>query len=237
IKLIFGVTTWVLWKRRNRLIFHSENTTVSEVCHQVKFWVHLYSSSWNALQASREAPSIARQAQLIGWRPVGEGWFSLNSNGYLYTNSNRAAAGGVIRDEDGRFTTAFAANLGTCSIMRAELRGIVVGMKLAWDKRIRKLRIQIDSKAAADMLLEPGSRNNKHANLLHQFSELISREWSISIHHIYREANFAADYLANLGQSLPLGVHVLDVPNSVLADWFRFDLVGSCTPRLIINNM
>ncbi|CAN1725506.1 Putative ribonuclease H protein At1g65750 [Linum perenne] len=100
--------------------------------------------------------------------------------------------------------------------MRAELRGIVVGMKLAWDKRIRKLRIQIDSKAAADMLLEPGSRNNKH---------------------IYREANFAADYLANLGQSLPLGVHVLDVPNSVLADWFRFDLVGSCTPRLIINNM
>ncbi|CAN1164628.1 Putative ribonuclease H protein At1g65750, partial [Linum perenne] len=202
---------------------------IGEVCHQVKFWVHLYSSSWKALQASREAPGIARQAQLIGWRPVGGGWFSLNSNGSLYTNSNRAAAGGVIRDEDGRFTTAFAANLGTCSIIRAELRGIVEGMKLAWSKGIRKLRIETDSKAAGD-------RHNKHASLLHQFSELRSRDWQVSVHHIFREANFAADYLANLGQSLQLGVHVLDSPDSVLADWLRFDLVGSCTTRLI-NNM
>ncbi|CAN1139915.1 Putative ribonuclease H protein At1g65750 [Linum perenne] len=236
-KLIFGVTAWVLWKRRNRLIFHSENITVSEVCHQVKFWVHLYSSSWKTLQASQEAPSIAQQAQLIGWWPAGEGWFSLNSDGSAGSNSNRAAAGGVICDEDGRLISAFAANLGTCSIMRAELRGIVEGMKLAWDKGIRKLRIQTNSKASADMLSDLGSRNNKHTNLLNQFSELLSREWLLSIHHIYREANFAADYLANLGQSLQLGVHVLDSPKSALADWLRFDLVGGCMSRLIINNM
>ncbi|CAN1164631.1 Putative ribonuclease H protein At1g65750 [Linum perenne] len=67
-------------------------------------------------------------------------------------------------------------------------------------------------------------------------SELRSRDWQVSVHHIFREANFAADYLANLGQSLQLGVHVLDSPDSVLADWLRFDLVGSCTTRLI-NNM
>ncbi|CAN1174668.1 Putative ribonuclease H protein At1g65750, partial [Linum perenne] len=72
---------------------------------------------------------------------------------------------------------------------------------------------------------------------LHQFSELYSREWCVSVQHIYREANFAADYLANLGQSLQLGVHVLDYPDPVLADWLRFDLFGSCTSRLIINNM
>ncbi|CAN1163240.1 hypothetical protein LINPERPRIM_LOCUS32553 [Linum perenne] len=59
------------------------------------------------------------------------------------------------------------------------------------------------------MLSVPGSNSNKHASLLQQFSELSSREWRIYVHHIYREANFAADYLANLGQSLPLGVHVL----------------------------
>ncbi|CAN1164507.1 hypothetical protein LINPERPRIM_LOCUS33222, partial [Linum perenne] len=42
-------------------------------------------------------------------------------------------------------------------------------------------------------------RHNKHASLLHQFSELRSRDWQVSVHHIFREANFAADYLANLG--------------------------------------
>ncbi|CAN1796016.1 hypothetical protein LINPERHAP1_LOCUS20796 [Linum perenne] len=70
---------------------------------QVKFWVHLYSSSWKTLQASRETSGIARQAHLIGWRPAGEGWFSLNSDGSLYTTNNAAAAGGVIRDGNGRF--------------------------------------------------------------------------------------------------------------------------------------
>ncbi|CAN1174311.1 hypothetical protein LINPERPRIM_LOCUS9819, partial [Linum perenne] len=44
--------------------------------------------------------------------------------------------------------------------------------------------------------------------------------WEVSIHHIYREANSAADYLANLGHSLYFGTHVLDAPDrlpSVLA--------------------
>ncbi|CAN1331261.1 hypothetical protein LINPERPRIM_LOCUS35256 [Linum perenne] len=36
--------------------------------------------------------------------------------------------------------------------MRVELRGIVEGMKLAWNKGIKKLRIQSDSKAAVEML-------------------------------------------------------------------------------------
>ncbi|CAN1829274.1 hypothetical protein LINPERHAP1_LOCUS32438 [Linum perenne] len=49
------------------------------------------------------------------------------------------------------------------------------------------------------------------------------RDWEVKIHHIYREANYAADYMANLGQSLDFGVHV------------RYDLIGVCEPRAIFN--
>ncbi|CAN1255864.1 hypothetical protein LINPERPRIM_LOCUS9115, partial [Linum perenne] len=56
--------------------------------------------------------------------------------------------------------------------MRAELRGIIERMKLVWDKGIRKLLIQTDSKVAADMLSGVESRNNQHANLIEQASEL-----------------------------------------------------------------
>ncbi|CAN1162580.1 Putative ribonuclease H protein At1g65750 [Linum perenne] len=92
----------------------------------------------------------------------------------MYTNLNRGVAGGVIRDGNGRFIAAFATNLGTCSIMRAELRSIVEGMKLAWDKSIRRLLIETDSKAAVDMLSSLESSNNQHVILLEQFSELSS---------------------------------------------------------------
>ncbi|CAN1847923.1 Putative ribonuclease H protein At1g65750 [Linum perenne] len=87
--------------------------------------------SWKAGQVGREAPVLARQTHLIGWRPADEGWCSLNSDGSLYSSNNRAAAGGLIRDHEGRLLAAFAANLGSCSIMRAELRGIIEGMRLA----------------------------------------------------------------------------------------------------------
>ncbi|CAN1134502.1 Putative ribonuclease H protein At1g65750 [Linum perenne] len=70
-----------------------------------------------------------------------------------------------------------------------------------------------------------------------QFSELSSRAWQVSIHHIYREANCAADHLANFGHSLDLGCHFFNYPDVSLQYWLRFDLVGSCTSRLIRNTM
>ncbi|CAN1184761.1 Putative ribonuclease H protein At1g65750 [Linum perenne] len=96
--------------------------------------------------------------------------------------------------------------------MRSELRAIIEGVKLSWSKSIRRLQIQTDSKAAVALLSKSMVGNNQYASLIEQFSELCSRDWSVSIHHIYREANCAADHLANLGYSLDLGIHVFDSP-------------------------
>ncbi|CAN1172287.1 Putative ribonuclease H protein At1g65750, partial [Linum perenne] len=158
-----------------------------------------------------------------------------NSNGSLYKNPASSTVGGIIRDDSGNFIAAFSTNLGICSIMRSELRAIVEGMKLAWNKGIRRLRIQTDSKDAVTILSKPYSVNNQHASLIAQLSELSSSDWQVSIHHIYRKANYAADHLANLGHSLDLGVHLFDFPDVSLQYWLRFDLFGSCTPRLISN--
>ncbi|CAN1169951.1 hypothetical protein LINPERPRIM_LOCUS90 [Linum perenne] len=75
----------------------------------------------------------------------------------------------MIRDENGRFVTTFAVNLGLCSIMRDDLRGIIEWMKLAWNTCIWKLRIHSDSKVAVDMLTDLRNRNNQHASLIEQF--------------------------------------------------------------------
>ncbi|CAN1133467.1 hypothetical protein LINPERPRIM_LOCUS16666, partial [Linum perenne] len=34
-----------------------------------------------------------------------------------------------------------------------------------------------------------------------------SRDWEVTIQHIYRKANNAADYLANLGHEFDIGTH------------------------------
>ncbi|CAN0826658.1 Putative ribonuclease H protein At1g65750 [Linum grandiflorum] len=113
---------------------------------------------------------------MIGWRPGDEGWFTLSTDGSLWSSQRNAAAGGVIRDDRGSLVKAFTMNLGCCSITRAEMRGIV---------------------------------------------------------HIYREANYAADYLANLGHSFIFGFHIVNLPNGGLSHWLCYDVIGVSLPRSV----
>ncbi|CAN1154631.1 Putative ribonuclease H protein At1g65750 [Linum perenne] len=121
--------------------------------------------------------------------------------------------------------------------MRAELRGISDGMHLAWEKGVRKLMIQTDLRAAVAIMTNESDRAHRHATLVEQFCSLKNREWDVLIHHVYREANFAADYLANIGHDLDLGTHVFLYPDTKLLYWLRYDLMGVYTSRLINNTL
>ncbi|CAN1120226.1 hypothetical protein LINPERHAP2_LOCUS89 [Linum perenne] len=77
----------------------------------------------------------------------------------------------------------FTTNLDSCSIMRAELRAIVEGMRLAWDKEVSKLGIQTDSKAAISLPSDPTTQNNQHEGLILQFHRICQLNWEVEIEH------------------------------------------------------
>ncbi|CAN0906439.1 Putative ribonuclease H protein At1g65750 [Linum grandiflorum] len=174
---------------------------------------------------------------MIGWRPGDEGWFTLSTDGSLRSSQRNAAAGGVIRDDRGSLVKAFTMNLGCCSIARAEMRGIVEGLKLAWSLGIRRIRVQSDSAAAIAILSNGSSLDHQYAILVMQYQELC--QWEVTLHHIYREANCAADYLANLGHSFMFGFHIVNLPNGGLSHWLCYDVIGVSLPRSvsILNNI
>ncbi|CAN1752411.1 Putative ribonuclease H protein At1g65750, partial [Linum perenne] len=229
----FGIIAWNLWGARNKLIFEESNRSSIEVSDQCKFWINLVLSSWKSNQLGREAPGKARQTQLIAWRPGDEGWSTLNTDGSRLTHSGSTAIGGLIRDDGGRFIRAFTANIGDCSITRAELSAIVQGLRMAWSMGIRRIIVQSDSQTGIS-LLHREDTDHQHASLISEFLELKARGWDIRIDHVYREANFGADYLANLGHSCKFGLHFLFHPNPVLAQWLRYDLVGGALPRAVL---
>ncbi|CAN1334386.1 Putative ribonuclease H protein At1g65750, partial [Linum perenne] len=170
-----------------------------------KFWTNLVLSSWKTNQLGREAPGLARQTQLIVWRPGEEGWSTLNTDGLRISHTGETSIGGLIRDEKGGYVCAFCANIGNCSITRAELKAIVEGLKLAWSQGIRRVVIQTDLRAAVSILQQEDGNTSQHAALVTEFRELRSREWVLSLSHVYREANCVADFLANLGHSYSVG--------------------------------
>ncbi|CAN1249087.1 Putative ribonuclease H protein At1g65750 [Linum perenne] len=124
--------------------------------------------------------SCANTLKQISWEPAPPEWVTLNSDGSVLSESGQAAAGGLIRNSQGRCLAAFSMNLGKCSITRAELRGAVSGLQ---------------------------------------------------------ESNHAADYLANVGHSCPLGFHVLEQLDPNFCYWLRYDQLGVSEERLILNEV
>ncbi|CAN1168973.1 Pathogenesis-related thaumatin-like protein 3.5 [Linum perenne] len=86
----------------------------------------------------------------------------------------------------------------------------------------------MDSTAAVAILLnselEP---SHQYALEALEFKDWLQRDWTVTIKHIYREANHAADYLANLGHNTTRGTHLVDVSNCNLAYFIRYDFANA----------
>ncbi|CAI0467081.1 unnamed protein product [Linum tenue] len=171
---------------------------------------------------------------MISWDRPPTGWVCLNTDGSVVLAQKSTAAGGVLRGCDGRFIKAFAANLGGGSITHAELGGIVHGLRMAWEEGSRKVILQTDSTTAIN-LLKDADCHNPHYTLIAAIRELLARDWEIELVHVFREGNYVADYLASIGHSLPIGVHLIDIPSPTLRHWLYFDTIGVQTQRIIRN--
>ncbi|CAN0928203.1 hypothetical protein LINGRAHAP2_LOCUS36333 [Linum grandiflorum] len=84
---------------------------------------------------------------------------------------------------------------------------------------------------AISLFQAEGPCDHQHATLVMKFRQLLLHNWSVQLLHVYREANHAADFLANLGHSLALRSHEIFFPNSDLSRWLLFDSIGGGVTR------
>ncbi|CAN1790227.1 Putative ribonuclease H protein At1g65750 [Linum perenne] len=170
----------------------------------------------------------------ISWEAAPDPKATLNTDGLVQSNTGESAAGGVIRDSNCRVIDVFAANLGVCSISRAEMTAIIIGMERARSAGIWDLEIQTDSTCAIHLLTEEGNRDHQHAAVVRKYRHLVERNWRVNVKHIYREANHLADALANKGHTLELGTHSMERTDRSVIYWETYDSVGGAEPRRIV---
>lgn len=91
----------------------------------------------------------------------------------------------------------FALNIGICSAALAELWGEYYELFIAWDRGIRRVEVEVDSESVVGFLKTWIQDSNPLSFLVRLCYGFISRDWTVKISHIYREANHLADGLAN----------------------------------------
>ncbi|CAN1297159.1 Putative ribonuclease H protein At1g65750 [Linum perenne] len=152
-----------------------------------------YSMDLGACSITRAEMHAAIEGLQRVW-DVGHRRVTLNSDGSVDYKVGKAAAGGLLRDSEGRCLLAYSMNLGACSITRAEMRGAIEGLQRVWNAGHRRVILKLDSRAAIALLTNGGETMNQHAMETLRFQELQDRDWTLMIQHAYREGDRAADF-------------------------------------------
>jgi len=227
---VFSMAVWWAWKWRCGNVF-GENRKCRDRTQFVKeISRDVYQAHCLANGGQIKRVRVERQ---IAWSRPDEGWFKLNTDGASRGNPGLATAGGVIRDAAGNWVQGFAFNIGVCTAPLAELWGVYYGLYYAWEKKITRLKLEVDSEMVAGFLKTGICDTHPLSFLARLCYGFLSKDWLVQVSHVYREANHLADGLANYAFSCPLGLHLLDSCPDCISSFLDEDSRGISFPRRI----
>lgn len=85
-----------------------------------------------------------------------------------------AAAGGLIRDQKGRWIVGFNRYLGNCTVTEVELWDILDRLTLILDRRFERILIQTDSLETANAIQE-GAFRISNSTLLKRIHQILTK--------------------------------------------------------------
>ncbi|CAL1366122.1 unnamed protein product [Linum trigynum] len=229
----FGITCWMIWKQRNEEIMDWKTYSEAGLISKIMSWIQVYKQARINEEKSIVAPRNQHIQTSVAWKPPREGWIQIQTDGSVLQNSGKAAAGGLLRDHLGRCLDAFTCNLGSCTITTAELRGAEIGLQRAWERGFRKVELNLDSSTAITIMKNIDDTDHRHGLIATRIGKLLNLNWEVILSHVYREGNFAADFLASKGHLAPFGTHFFDVYDPNLCKWLLYDSMAISMDRSI----
>ncbi|CAN1179696.1 Putative ribonuclease H protein At1g65750 [Linum perenne] len=159
---------------------------------------------------------VRESGSLISWTKPPFGWVKLNIDGSYVEETDSMAIGGVIRDAEGNWVTGYTNYLGRGSALQAELVALRDGLSLSWVLGFRKIQVESDCLDVVEIVAATDIQDHPQAVLGTAIKELLSRSWSCTLSHVFREANKVADLLARSSHEDERGERwLLEAPNLV----------------------
>ncbi|KAJ1380966.1 Ribonuclease H domain [Sesbania bispinosa] len=158
-------------------------------------------------------PNIAshQPRRLVAWVPPPHMNYALNTDDSSFGNPGNAGIGGIFRDATGTWVLGYFSSIGVSNIVEAELKAILFGLQIAWDRKYMRIKCYTDSTHAIDLISK----------------DLLSKGWSATITHLLREGNEVADSLAKKGAAGgDTNLQILETPFAELNSFLLVDALG-----------
>ena len=209
--LIFGFVIWLVWLNRTNIVFNNADGRLDHIRFLAMFKAHEVYESLHGNDIITGQQRRYHQVA-VGWVFPDIGWTKCNVDGSVKQDQKVAACGGVFRDASGAWIFGFCHNLGSSSVVVAEIWGLISALYLAWDRGIRRLILEADSKLAINFVKEGVHDHHPLSGLVAHARRLLNQNWEVKLSHVFREGNCVADFLADFAHQCPLGVQILEDP-------------------------
>ncbi|GLT62320.1 hypothetical protein SLA2020_349680 [Shorea laevis] len=226
---MFSFTIWAIWYFRNQLVHNKHHSSVSEVKDFVYKKVGEFNQALNSPSTRNSSITIH-----VGWAAPSSGFIKLNTDGSALGNPGLAGAGGVFRDELGRWILGFSHHVGHTSSLAAELWAIRDGLSIALSKGFNKIVLETDSKIAMALIDKCNCDYHSLGTLVTDCRILLGHIPDLQIKHIYREANAVADQLAKKGAKSTNHFVMYNSCPTDLGHILYSDIIGNLFPRTVV---
>ncbi|KAL0918430.1 hypothetical protein M5K25_010439 [Dendrobium thyrsiflorum] len=135
---------------------------------------------------------------IVRWSLPNSPYCKLNSNGSM--KDDAAGGGGIVRNHLGNVLVAYAIPLHTTNVPNVELLALLYGLNVCMRFGISKVWIEVDVMLVIYLINRKNFDNPNNFYILKNIKNLLCK-LDFKISHIHREANVAADFLANLGRN------------------------------------
>ena len=172
----------------------------------------------------------------VGWFRPPPGCLKLNTDNCQDEESGFVGIGVVLIDEKGDWVAGFTEKIRYSSIEEVELWGLERGLKLAWDLGVKNHRVEVDSIKAVQWIKGRGQVTNSLANLVELCGELMEKQWSVHLQHVYHEGNKVPDPMARIALTQEHGVNrTWKLPPRNLEPVLQHDVLGMTWPRYLLH--
>ncbi|XP_062005816.1 uncharacterized protein LOC133722997 [Rosa rugosa] len=185
--------------------------------------------SFDDFNTSTSGAKTSNISTTIKWSAPPGSFVKINFDGSI--SRDLAASGFIIRDHDGSPVIAATKYVGNSTTPVAEATTLRDSLIAAKDKGFTRLEVEGDSKLVIDAVNGIVTLPWRLLKLIEDIRTIATSFSQISFKHIYREVNFVADAIADLGHEAMSPMFWSDKVPREASRAVLFDVVNIDCPR------
>lgn len=174
--IIVAVILWTIWLARNKLIFDNERSSPQLIVYRASCLLNDIDKAYQEINSPLATTRMPREVAWMG--TSSDQRVVLNVDGSAIQHPGHSGFGGLLRDHTGTFLFGFYGSADQSSILRAEVLGVMHGLRLCWEHGYRDVICYSDSLNAVKFINEGVSHCHPLANEISIIKKHMQQDWA-----------------------------------------------------------